>query len=132
MAKDSITLSPKHGVNPTLPICFFCGNERGDIALLGKLPDDKEAPKYIILDYEPCDSCRSHMEQGITCIEVTDKITFNGQPTIDNTHYPTGRWCVITEEAAQRIFTDKNLVKGKTILIDVKIAENLFNPISDN
>ena len=34
----SIRLSPAHGVNPTIPICFWCGNEKNEIALMGKLP----------------------------------------------------------------------------------------------
>lgn len=126
MAKDSITLSPKYGVNPTMPICFFCGNERGDIALLGKLPGDEEAPKHIILDYEPCDSCCSHMEQGVTFIEVSEIPVVNGQPKINNTHYPTGRWGVLTEEAAQRIFEDKTLTKGKKNTYRYRISRKII------
>ncbi len=48
-----IKVSPKHGVNPTIPICFWCGEEKGEIALLGKLPGDAEAPRNMVLDYEP-------------------------------------------------------------------------------
>lgn len=44
MAKDSIKLSPKHGVNPSILHCICCGKDYG-IAMLGKLKGDKEAPK---------------------------------------------------------------------------------------
>lgn len=43
MAKDSIKLSPKHGVNPSILHCICCGKDYG-IAMLGKLKGDKEAP----------------------------------------------------------------------------------------
>ena len=39
---NSIKISQKHGVNPTIPICFWCGKEKNEIALLGKLPGDAE------------------------------------------------------------------------------------------
>ena len=35
---DSIKISPKHGVNPTIPRCFFCGKEKNMVALLGRIP----------------------------------------------------------------------------------------------
>ena len=58
-----ILLSPKHGLNPTIPICFWCGEEKNEIALMGRIGDarkgeDFEAPMHAVLDYEPCDKCR--------------------------------------------------------------------------
>ena len=44
-----IQVSPKHGLNPTIPVCFWCGKERGEVALLGRLPGDAEAPKNVVL-----------------------------------------------------------------------------------
>lgn len=32
--KDSITLHPEHGLNPSIEVCMICGEEMG-IALLG-------------------------------------------------------------------------------------------------
>ena len=54
----SIRISEKHGVNPTIPICFYCGEDKNEVALLGKLHGDKEAPMrmWINGDYEPDDS----------------------------------------------------------------------------
>ena len=42
----SITISKKHGVNPSILHCECCGKEYG-LALLGKLKGDAEAPKDI-------------------------------------------------------------------------------------
>lgn len=33
----SIELSPKYGVNPTIPVCFWCGKEKNEIALMGRV-----------------------------------------------------------------------------------------------
>lgn len=85
---DSIKLSKKHGVNPTIPICFFCGNEKNEIALLGELPNDAEAPKHTIINYEPCDTCKEIMNKGITVMEVTTKPNAPNQPPIQKKLLP--------------------------------------------
>ena len=43
--KDGIRLSPKHGVNPAVPLCFLCGQAKNEIVLAGRLPGDVEAPR---------------------------------------------------------------------------------------
>ncbi len=67
---DSILLSPKHGVNPSVLHCVCCGDSYG-VALLGKLKEDKEAPRDI---YDGlCDKCQGVINQeGTLCIEVKD------------------------------------------------------------
>ena len=45
MREKSIRLSKEHGVNPAIPICYFCGEEKNEIVLAGRLPQDVEAPK---------------------------------------------------------------------------------------
>lgn len=95
----SIRLSPKHGVNPTIAICFWCGKERGDIALLGRIGrKDKEAPEYSVLDYEPCEECKANMAKGIAILEASTAPLHDGQPEIQEGVWPTGRWSVIREE----------------------------------
>ena len=74
-----IKVSPKHGLNPTIPICFWCGKERGEVALLGRLPGDAEAPKNVVLDYEPCECCRAGMARGFTLMEATSRPNDRGQ-----------------------------------------------------
>lgn len=98
-----IPISPKHGVNPTIIKCYFCGESKG-IALVGKLPNDEQAPREAVLDYEPCDACQEQMAKGITIVEVTTTPNGNGQPPLTqdddgNVVYPTGRWVVMQADA---------------------------------
>jgi hypothetical protein len=66
-----ISVSEKHGVNPSIPICFYCGEGKNEVALLGKLKGDVEAPHYCLLDMEPCDLCKERRESGIHLIIVS-------------------------------------------------------------
>lgn len=90
-------LSPKHGVNPTIPHCFLCGEAKNEIILAGHLKGDAEAPKNMVWDKEPCDKCKEHMEMGIILISVR-----NGES--GENPYRTGGWIVLKEEAFRRIF----------------------------
>lgn len=97
----SIRISPKYGVNPTIPICFFCGEEKSEIALLGKIGGkgkDLEAPRHALLDYEPCEECLKKMATGITLVEVSNTPVSANQPPIAENAYPTGNWWVVTED----------------------------------
>jgi hypothetical protein len=96
----SIKLSKKHGVNPSLMNCYFCGEAKG-VALLGKLPKDQEAPHQAVYDYEPCDKCKSYMEQGIILISVKDY----------DKDFRTGGWVVCTQTAIERIL-QKDALEG--------------------
>lgn len=102
----SIKLSPKHGLNPCMPICFFCGETKNEIALLGRIGDkeDLEAPMKAILDYEPCEECKKKFAEGVFLIEVTDYPNMEGQPMIAKNAYPTGRYSVVRPEALRGDF----------------------------
>jgi len=63
MSKN-ITLSVKHGINPSLVVCPVCKKETS-IALFGKLKGDAEAPKTV--EGELCDECK---KKYITIVEV--------------------------------------------------------------
>ena len=111
---NNIKLSPKYGMNPCIPVCFYCGKEKNEIALLGKIGDgrkgeDIEAPKNAILDYEPCDECKSNMEKGVTIIGVETYPIHDGQPAIAKGLYPTGAWCVTTDDFITRMVNDENM-----------------------
>ena len=102
MSKD-IKLSPKYGLNPCIPVCFFCGEEKNEIALLGHIGDgrkheDFEAPKKAVLDYEPCDECKKKFAEGVLLIEVTTSPEFMNMPIAEGA-YPTGRYIVVRPEA---------------------------------
>ncbi len=100
----SIRLHPQHGVNPTVNVCFFCNKDKNEVLLLGAAYRG-EAPRRMVVGYEPCDECKSNMAKGITLIECTSNPNTHEQPEIQRGCYPTGKWCVITEDAATRWFT---------------------------
>ena len=85
--KDFIKLSEKHGVNPSMTVCFYCGEATG-IALLGKLKGNEEAPKYICNSIEPCDKCKEKYKDYVLILE---------KPSPEES--PTGRWFAVEKEA---------------------------------
>ena len=92
-----ITLSKKHGVNPSITHCECCGKEIG-IALLGKLKGDVEAPRDIYMGL--CDDCKNVIDQkGLMIIEVRDGESGKNP-------YRTGRLVGITKDARERMFKD--------------------------
>lgn len=96
----SIRLSPKHGVNPAIPLCFFCLEPKNEIILPGRLgPDDREAPRSTVWDYRPCDKCKGYMEMGVILISTRDGESGNNP-------FRTGGWAVVKDEAVRRFVTD--------------------------
>ena len=115
---NSIKLSPKYGVNPTIPVCFFCGESKNEIALMGHIGDgrkheDFEAPKYVVLDYVPCDCCMEKFSQGVLIIEVTRTPLPDNRPQIAEGAYPTGRHVVVRKGALPNFEGDKCLMLDK-------------------
>lgn len=103
LRKGEIRLSLKHGVNPAIPKCFFCGQDKSQIILPGLLPGDREAPKGAVWDMEPCDNCKSLMEQGVMFVSVRD-----GESG-DNP-YRTGRMAVVSEDWVRRRIRPQDMV----------------------
>lgn len=92
----SIRLSEKHGVNPSLSVCFYCNGEKNELVLPGRLPGDAEAPRKAVWNMEPCYECAEWMRKGIILISV--------RPGSDPKNpYRTGGWTVIKAEAFARI-----------------------------
>ena len=96
-----LRLSPKHGVNATIPCCFFCMQEKHEIILAGRMKtktdNDVEAPRGSVWDKEPCAKCVEYMKQGIILISVRDGETSQNS-------YRTGGWVVVRDE----FFTQMN------------------------
>ena len=139
MSKDrGIKLSKKHGVNPSMCQCFFCGEVKA-IALMGQLigekGEDLEAPRMCVMDYEPCDKCIENMKLGVTLIEVTTTQPTDNRPPMTaqggTQVYPTGRYLVLKEEAVNRIF-NMSLEKGQKIFIDPETYKLLMNGKEEN
>ena len=118
----SIRLSKKHGVNPTIPICFFCKEHRNEIILMGKLKDDAEAPKNIIVDYEPCDKCKEKFKEGVLIIEATQYPNVEKQPALQKDAYPTGRYVLLKPESLKEPFN----IPGTKCLMTVTDYEELI------
>lgn len=101
----SIRLSKKHGVNPTIPKCFFCGEDKNEVLLLGHLKGDVEAPRGAVFNMEPCDKCREYMEKGVILISV-DEAKSASDP---KNPYRTGGWCVVSDDFISRVVTPPEL-----------------------
>lgn len=123
----SILLSERHGVNPTIPICFWCRKEKNEIAMLGLLKDDAAAPRHALLDYDPCPECEEKMASGITVLAITDRPnTPNQFPIQKNGPYPTGDWVVINPEALKPILSEDmydQVIKIKKLCVDQTIFD---------
>ena len=104
-----IHLHSKHGVNPTMVACYYCGEPK-EIMLVGArvkqfkeaglASEDEEMNQKITIDQEPCDDCKKHMEIGIILISVKDDETDMCNP------YRTGKMVVMKEDAIKRILKD--------------------------
>jgi hypothetical protein len=110
---NELKLSPKHGVNPTIPICLWCGKEKEEIALLGQInKKDSEAPRRVIMDYEPCEQCKELFNMGIHIIGVsTEPMVETMFPIVNDeniTLYPTGSMFVSSEEWVTNFLTANN------------------------
>lgn len=106
--KDSIEISPKYGVNPSVGLCFYCGEENGDVIMAGRIREkndrghavfgsDVEAPRKAVCTMDPCAKCKDFMAQGIIFVSVKDADAGSKNP------HRTGGWVVIKEEAIRRL-----------------------------
>lgn len=125
-----ITLHPEFGVNPSLDICFWCGEPKG-VALLGR-NKGREAPRQMVTSYEPCDTCKENFALGILVLEVTPEPQAQGQASLVNDiqAYPTGRHLVLDRSCA--MFEDREdiLEKGRC-LIQVSDFEQILASVKE-
>lgn len=84
---------------------------------------DEPAPQRIVLDYCPCEKCKSIMDTGITMIGV--KPSDGKHMEIQKGVYPTGAFTVLKPEAFKRIFKDTmeenmfhEIMKKKRVYMD--------------
>lgn len=123
--EPSIRLSPKYGLNPSIPVCFLCGEDKNEIILPGRLRDDAEAPRKCVWNYEPCDKCKEYMKQGIILISAK-----SGGDTKNPDR--TGGWVVVKEEAVKRIFTNvsiqEEVLKKRTCFVEDEAWDQIGLP----
>lgn len=120
----SVRLHYKYGLNPTIPTCYFCGQPKDEIVLLGD-SIATEAPMYCgVIDYEPCSECQEHMKTGIILIGVDEEQTQDLQNPCRSGHF-----LVVTEDCIRRLFKTKALVESvldkRIAFVDRRIAEEL-------
>ena len=134
MANNNIKLSPKHGLNPTIPVCAWCGEPKNEIALMGHIKTDKrgedpQAPMHCVLDYEPCEHCKEQWSQGVAILEATAKRPEPYRPPMKQENgvdiYPTMRMVVIRAESASQIF-GQEMSAGQKILLEDEAFEQIF------
>jgi len=122
----SIKLHPRHGLNPTINQCFWCGKDQGGISLLGNAYKGK-APMHMVTNYDPCDTCKTKMERGIWIIEC--RSADNDHPAMDriNKLAPTGRWWVLTEESFAKWpllpEVKEATLKKRALMIEAQVAK---------
>ena len=110
-------LSRKHGVNPSLEKCWFCGKDKG-VVLFGALRGDAETPRSCYLNQEPCDECKNYMKEGVILLQVKD----------EDPNYRLGGFVVLKDEAVERIFGEKapELLKKRAGLVANELWEMIF------
>jgi len=92
----SIRLHKEHGVNPTIPQCFICGEDKNELVLFGAAYKG-QVPMHMIVNYEPCEKCKEkYLVDGVLLIECYLE---------NEKRVPTGSFVVLKEEAFKRIFT---------------------------
>ena len=92
----SLRLHKEHGVNPTICQCYYCGEDKNQLALLGA-GYKEEAPMHMVTDLEPCDNCTPRLAQGITFIHCNE----DGS---ERDPKPTGGFSVIKKTVAKKMF----------------------------
>ena len=120
----NIKISNKYGVNPAVPLCYYCNEPKNEVILAGRLPKDIEAPHNMVWDARPCDQCQKYMQMGIILISVRDgeeeemareqavwenTTAWPGQwkgrpkPSYVPNPYRTGGWIVVKDDAVRRM-----------------------------
>jgi len=110
---DGIVLSEKWGVNPTIPICWYCEKEKNQLVMLGKEGEkvarllgheDGQMPRatQLPLDFEPCDACK---KVGIGFIEITN----------EEVPEPTGHLWLLKFAAAKSLLNAQTFANAKQV-----------------
>lgn len=137
---SSIKLHKEHGLNPTMPVCFWCGNEKGEIAFLGSAYKG-EAPRTMLLNYDPCinydpcTECEELMAQGITFMEAEPRQPNEKRVPMQVGTYPTGRWWVLKEESVKELVKEPALseaLRCRKMFIDPHTASLIFDEPTEN
>lgn len=82
----ALRLSKKHGVNPSIGVCPICLRDNQEILLLGKLPNDAEAPMRVLSNI--CNECKSKIEEGfyplVVIKDIPERAVKNGLVSMED------------------------------------------------
>ena len=110
--KGEIRLSPAYGVNPAIPRCFYCLEDKNEVILAGMMfgsgSREIKAPQGKVWDKIPCDKCQDYMKQGIILISVDEA---KSKDDLDNP-WRTGGWVVVSEDFVKRELRPQEFVDG--------------------
>lgn len=106
----SITLSEKHGLNPSIEVCFICGEDTGSLLLFGRQVGDEEAPRRCVSG-NLCDKCKEAIKDGYVAL-IEAIMTSNGPKRL-------GRYVFIKRECInQEAIGDNNIAYCDTRTMD--------------
>jgi hypothetical protein len=129
--RNGIKLSPKHGVNPAVPLCFFCNEQKNEVVLPGYMGrGDPEAPRAAVWDMNPCDKCAGYMKQGVILISINES-----QTTDPKNPYRTGGWCVVKDAAIERMLEEvaaKGILEARFAFVPDEVWDALGLPREDS
>lgn len=115
----NLRLSEKHGVNPSIQKCFLCGKEKG-VILFGRMTDDREAPREVVTDKEPCDECKKAMQDAVLFVEVKD-----GQNGSDNP-FRTGYIVGLSVEWAKENLKGYDFDKQRLFFVEENVLKAML------
>ncbi len=119
---NNIYLDDKHGVNPSIAQCFYCGQD-DKLILVGKktkgfngVSDDNQMPqKCGIIDMEPCPECREFMNQGIILISISDdsenEMMLANEENRPPNPFRTGKFAVVKDHFIEHTINPPELAK---------------------
>ena len=145
-----LRLHSKHGLNPTMTNCYFCG-EPSEILLVGNavnqfkkagvhVSEDGRMPHEIgAINTTPCQKCEEYMKKGIMLISIRDgegkEVEQATKEKRIPTPYRTGKICVMTEKGFLKIPMPKTLQKqvlrARFLFVPDTIWEMLGLPTND-
>lgn len=153
-----IRLSPKHGLNPAVPKCYYCLKDKNEVILPGRIDlrsgeKDVEAPRNMVWDLHPCGECEKFMEQGVILISVRDNE--EPPPPLPPLHpgasarekeermralmwnpYRTGGWVVMKDASIRRIFNPPevvaNILKKRYAFVQHSVWQQLGLPLPES
>lgn len=110
--KESIRLSEKHGLNPTIPLCPYCEKPKNEVAMLGAEGDklamalgrpDGEMPMHCHLpgDVHPCEECLETKKDYV--------FLFSAERTEKGT-WPTGRFAMVKRTFLESVLNDPSVI----------------------